>query len=721
MVASQVVLAQFASVSCAYVGAHMVGHPDRLGHISFGPFILRSRERELERDGSVVRIGSRALDILIALVERAGEVVAHRALWERVWPDAVVNESGIRVHIAGLRKALGESGAGGRYITNVPGRGYSFVAPIKISMSNSSLPSITSLVAASSAILPGCLERMIGRDELIPELVRKLLSSRFVTIVAPGGMGKTTVALSVAHALVPVFNGEAFLVDFGSLTDFRLIATTISSALRIAAHDGDPASSLTASLSGRRLLLILDNCEHMIEAIAPWAERLYLETEGVHILATSREALRVEGEQVYRLAALQTPSDTRSPTAEYVLRFPAAQLFVERAFAGGMVGPLSDADAPIVARICGSLDGLPLAIELAAGRVNAYGLQGTATLLENRFRLDWRGKRTALSRHQTLNAMLDWSYKLLSETEQSILQRLSIFNGSFDFDAARSVVAFRNCSDDSLTEALAGLVEKSMIACLVEAGAVVYRLLDTTRIYASKKLSDAGDAHLVSVRHARHVTRVLGKIKNRAPDGKETASFEIGLGNIRKALEWCFSESGDRSIGISLVAVASEPFLKASLFGEGSDWAELALAVLSNRDRGTAVDMALQEAGWSALQAASQGAHRPHRPARTLDVDANLEVSRSVGSTGVLLRSDAQRMSGANKSGCDSGGGALPPGSSRLVLATVDHLERADKNCGRASAPRRRLDDLLLLGGATPRLSPGPHSATRESLVGREG
>jgi predicted ATPase/DNA-binding winged helix-turn-helix (wHTH) protein len=582
----------------------MFDQADHVSHLSFGPFILRVRERQLERDGLALRLGSRAFDILVVLVERAGEIVTHRELLERVWPNTIVGEGSVRVHIVGLRKTLGETGNTGQYIANIPGRGYCFVAPIEASQRDSSLLiSRKPAAAAGAAILPVCLKHMVGREGLVSELIGRLLSSRFVSIVAPGGTGKTTVAISVAHALLPELHGDVFFIDFGSLADSRLIANTIASTLGITVHSGDPASTLTALLAHRRLLLVLDNCEHLIEAIAPLAERLHLEVEGVHILATSREALRVEGEQVYRLPALETPSDLGSPTAEYALSFPAVQLFVERAAAGGVFDTLSDADAPIVARICGNLDGVPLAIELAAGRVNAYGLHGTATLLENRFRLDWQGRRTALSRHQTLNAMLDWSYRLLSATEQLILRRLSIFTGRFDFDAVRSVAVFGDCSDENLTEGLVGLVEKSMVARLLEAGAVVYRLLDTTRIYAFHKLSDEGETDLVAARHARHFTHVLDKINDETSGEKETVSFEIRpyLGNVRKALEWCFSESGDRALGISLAAAASGPFLEASLFGECSDWAERALTVLCDRDRGTAVEMTLQEAlatGW---------------------------------------------------------------------------------------------------------------------------
>ena len=566
--------------------------------IFFGPFTLRFTERSLERDGAPIRLGSRELDTLILLVERAGEVVPHQEFLKRVWPNATVSKGSVRVTVAGLRKALGDDGDEARYITNVPGRGYCFIVSLETSPPKALEMPDPSRLATRAATLPACLKRMIGRESVIPALTSRLISSRFVSIVAAGGMGKTSVAVMAAHALLQEFDGKVFFIDCGSLADSRLIADTIGSTLGITVQPEDPVSSLVATLSDRKLLLVIDNCEHLIGTIAPIAERLFLETDRVHILATSRESLRVEGEHVYRLPPLETPAETVNPTAEYVMGFSAVQLFVERSAAGGAFEELTDADAPIVARLCDELDGLPLAIELAAGKVNALGLHRTATLLESRLRLTWEGRRTAVPRHKTLGAMLDWSYKLLSDSEQLILRRLSIFVGRFNFAAARNVVFAETCCDESLAEGLAGLVEKSLLSRFVEIGGLGYRLLDSTRVYAAVKLSEAGEADLVAARHARHLMEFLGRLKREDVAADEDRSFRITpqLGNARKALEWCFSEKGDPILGCLLVAATAELFVEASLISECRDWAEKALSNLRDEDRGTAVEMAIQEA-----------------------------------------------------------------------------------------------------------------------------
>ena len=385
--------------------------------ISFGPFQLFASGRRLLRDEVPLQIGSRSLDILIALVERAGEIVGKKELVARVWPDVVVEDGSLRTHVAGLRKALGCGSNGTRYIANVPGRGYCFVAPITRAPAPN--PRAADPLPAERPLrLPGRLARMIGRDDAVADLCTQLLRQRFVTIVGPGGMGKTTVAVSVAHALVSEFSGAIAFVDLVSIEDPRLVAATVASTLGLVVRTSDPISSLVGFLEQKRILLVLDNCEHVIESVAVLAERIYGAAPRAYILATSRESLRVEGEHVHKLSPLGAPDAHCVRTAAETLTFPAVQLFMERAAAGGNPIDLSDADACLVAYICRKLDGIALALELAAGRVGTFGIRGTAELLELRFKLVWQGRRTALPRHQTLNAMLDWSYNLLTERSE---------------------------------------------------------------------------------------------------------------------------------------------------------------------------------------------------------------------------------------------------------------------------------------------------------------
>ena len=459
--------------------------------IKFGPFCLFVRERRFERDGRAVKVGSRALDTLMVLADRAGEVVSNEELTARVWPDTSVEESSLRVHIAGLRKALGDGKDGARYVTNVPGRGYCLVA--QVSRSSSSTPPSPHRSAPRSHNLPSRLARIVGREDAIREISEQLSTTRFVSVVGPGGMGKTTVAVAVAHALAHDFGGDVQFVDLGSTTEARQVATSIASALGLVLQTGDATSSLVAFLQDRRTLLVLDSCEHVVDAVAPLAERIFQDAPTISLLTTSRESLRVEGEHVHRMMPLDVPPASERLGAAEAMTFAAVQLFVERATAAGARLALTDVDAPVVADICRKLDGIALAIELAATRVDAYGIRGTAALLENRFKFLWQGRRTALPRHQTLSAMLDWSYDLLSDREKAVLRRVSIFVGPFALDGVAAVASDVDVNAERAVDSLGSLVDKSLVSVDAACAEARYRLLDTTRAYAQSKLDEANE------------------------------------------------------------------------------------------------------------------------------------------------------------------------------------------------------------------------------------
>jgi predicted ATPase/DNA-binding winged helix-turn-helix (wHTH) protein len=568
--------------------------------ICFGPFRLFATERVLEKGGVPVRLGSRALDILIALVDRPAEVVGKKELIAKVWPDLVVDEGSLRFHISALRKALGEGRSGTRYVTNVSGRGYCFAAPISRAASPPAL--LSNSLAHSHVGLPPRPTGMVGRDETVELISEELIARRFLTIVGPGGIGKTTVAIAVSRTTLAAFEGAVHYVDFGPLGSPSLVANRVASTVGLPGNFDDPlaalpVTALPAFLRDRRMLLVLDSCEHLIETIAPLAERVFREAPEVHILATSREPLQVEGEQVHRIPPLAVPPDDEPLTAACALTFPAVQLFVERAAADGSGFELNDADAPIVGKVCRRLDGIALALELAAGRVGAYGIKGIASLLDGPCRLLWHGRRTALPRHQTLCAMLDWSYNLLDESERAILRGLSMFVGAFSLEAAQFVAAGDILEREQVAEAIAGLVAKSLVAVETNHTGTLYRLLDTTRAYVLTKLEDGGERNTIAQRHAIYYREFLERIEIASLTCSRNNGAVEGwryLSNARAALEWSFSEQGDKDVGTALAAASGPLFLELSLLTECRFWMERAIA--EHGGQGDRREMELQEA-----------------------------------------------------------------------------------------------------------------------------
>jgi len=544
----------------------------------FGPFRFFPAERRLLKGKTPVQIGSRELDILSALVERAGEVVTKRELFARVWPDVIVEESSLRVHVAGLRKVLADGQDQARYIVNIPGRGYSFVA----SLTGTSAPAARTWARAP----PQQSTRVIGRDQDINAVAELVAGHRFVTVYGPGGVGKTTLGLAVAKAQSRAFSEGVCFVDLSLSVGVHTVADALASALELVVGTGDSTANILEFIRGREMLLVLDSCETTIGDAAVLAESIIQQAPGVAILATSREPLRAQSEHVYPLEPLSFPPEGALTTTLDLLEFSAAQLFCERAAAAGYRAELKDTDAVVIGDICRRVDGNALALELAASRVNTYGLRQTADLLDSHMKLTWRGRRTAPPRHQTLTAMLDWSYALIGEPERDVLRQLSVFVGGFGLDEARGVAG----GSDVAIEELEQLVLKSLVAVDTSGQSPRYRLLDTTRAYAGAKLRETGKANEVSRRHARHYLDWLTRSTHVAAVPLELAS------NIRAALEWALSDGGDPHIGVGLATYACELFLRLGLVAENRRWSERALETLSPGRAGSLQDMALRAA-----------------------------------------------------------------------------------------------------------------------------
>jgi predicted ATPase/DNA-binding winged helix-turn-helix (wHTH) protein len=490
-------------------------------NLQFGPFELSIGERVLRRDGHVLPLGGRALDILIYLADRPGEVIAKQELIDHVWSDVTVEEGSLRVHVAAIRKALGDGQFGNRYIANIKTRGYSFVGTVVPLAGGTESRNGRS---RQQGRLPARPPMMIDRESVISEVNDKLRDGRFVTLLGPGGIGKTTIASAVGRAAAEEFGGEVYLVDLEGLTDPRHVAGAVATSLGLALKSKDPSLELVDLVRSRKLLIILDSCEHVIDAVASVAEQLYRETAQVHLLATSRECLKVEGERCCRVLPLDFPPDGSEQTAKAVLRYPAAQLFVQRVAARAGSFVLTDEEAPFVAEMCRKLDGLPLAIELAASQVAALGIKNTVARLVSRLQLLRLSHRTAVPRHRTLRATLDWSYNLLSDGERIVLRRIAPFVGHFTLEGARYVAGEPGVGTGEIFDAVAGLVEKSLIATRLDDGQQRYRLLDTTRAYALGKLEEHDELDMISGRHAKYVAEFLESQRadlSRRPSGRD--------------------------------------------------------------------------------------------------------------------------------------------------------------------------------------------------------
>jgi predicted ATPase/DNA-binding winged helix-turn-helix (wHTH) protein len=565
---------------------------------SFGPFSFIVGDRLLTKGGASVQLSARALDILAIFIARPNEIVSKQELMSEVWPDVTVEDGTVRFHMTSLRKALGDGKDGARYITTIAGRGYCFVAPVSRLSDDESIDSANSASSGFPHVnLPGRLSRMIGRADEVRAVSARLAASRFVMILGAGGVGKTTVAVAVGHELVESFSGSVIFVDLGALSAPDLVATTLASMLGLSVTTSDATSGIIAYLRDKRVLLLLDTCEHLIDEVATLASSIFQGAPDVHILATSREALRVEGETVYRLDTLACPPNDSNLTAAMARTFPATQLFMDRAKASGARLEFGDSEAAIAASICRKLDGVALAIELAAGRVEAHGLEQTAALLDKRLTRLWQGMRTAPPRQRTLQATLDWSCELLSDLERVVLRRLAVFVGHFTMEAALEVVTSADVDRDRVFDVVDNLVSKSMVALSPVGAMMRYRLLDTTRAYALDLGADDAELADLAVRHANYYRRWLEQVGTEwltLSSGAQRALHLASLANTRAALEWCFAAHGDVGSGVRLAAAAMPVFLAMSLLPECQRWSERAIGALDDTTRGGIEEMRLR-------------------------------------------------------------------------------------------------------------------------------
>ena len=575
--------------------------------IRIGTLHVFPDRREIRANGELLRIGSRAFEILELLIQANGALVSKDEIMQRVWPHTFVEENNLQVHIASLRKALGQDRD---LIVTVPGRGYRLVsAPAE---GAAAVRSATSWLAPAPTAL-------VGREQMVADVLAALDASRVVTLVGAGGIGKTRVAVEAALRAEARFPDGTAFVSLATVACPQFVPAALADALDLAL----PARSLTleavlASVAHRRMLLVLDNCEHLLDAAARIAAVLTESDTGLRVLATSREALRIHGERQCPVPPLEV-GDEGSDAAD-TLGASAVQLFAARACAADPRFPLDERSVSLMASVCRHLDGLPLAIELAAARAAVLGIDVLADHLDDHFRLLTGGFRTALPRHRTLQAMYDWSYRLLADAERVLLRWLGVFRDGFSIEAVRDIVGTKGLADADLLDTIAGLVSKSLVNVENAHGVPRYRLLTTTRAYALQQLENNGECAAAALAHANYFLTLF----TLAPDGGDGSPAEARrdqvrreLGNLRAALDWAFSPDGHAETGIALAAVAVPCLLDLSLVDECRERARVALDAMRDLDATPARDDARKRllAAYAAALAQGSGSTRGVRDA----------------------------------------------------------------------------------------------------------
>nr|MDQ6925919.1 winged helix-turn-helix domain-containing protein [Candidatus Eremiobacteraeota bacterium] len=527
--------------------------------LCFDTFELQPVQRRLVVGGVPVAIGARAFDVLVALAERAGQLVSKQELLDLAWPGLVVEENNLQVQIAALRKLLGPQA-----IATIPGRGYRLaMAPKGLAVPEAG--GATPRVGADAGAPTTAVEELFGRQDDIDALRKSIREHGLVTIVGPAGIGKTRLAEAAVRPHADAFAEGMRLVELAPLVDATLVAPTIARALGVAM--GDAPSSLERALqalASQRLLLVLDNCEHVLEAVDAFVTPLRRSAPRIHVLATSQELLRHPDEHVYRLGPLSVPGEVaHAPSLDVAAGAGAVQLFVARVRALVNGFALTAKNVAGVVEICRRLDGIPLAIELAAARVPLLGVEGVRQRLDERFRLLTGGARVALRRHQTLRAALEWSHGLLTAPEQTVFAALGVFSGSFALESVQSLVAGPEIDAWAVLEHLGALVDKSLVA--VEGGAADvprYRLLETTRAFALELLAASGATLRTLRRHAEVTLEIFEHAHRDVMRGMPSADLlprlMPDLDNLRGALRWAAGTDGDYRIAVALFGAAIE-------------------------------------------------------------------------------------------------------------------------------------------------------------------
>jgi len=592
----------------------------------FGRFTLIGNRRLLLSDDLPVRLGGRALDILIALVESAGEFISRDDLIARTWGARIVEEINLRVHIAALRRILGDDDQGEpRYILNSPAKGYCFVAPV---MRSGQRPLVAPVVRISPAPRQAPAT-VIGRDSFVADLADELQGSRLATIVGPGGIGKSAVATNVVTALAPRFPHGVCYVDLGGIADSETALVHLADALRYAPRECAAVEGLANSLCDRQVLLVLDGCEGVVDLLAMLVEEVLATTANVVVLATSREPLRVRGERVHRLTSLSIPPIGFASSIETTSDFSAIRLLLERARAASSNFELVESDVPHLTEICRRLDGIPLAIELAACRIEHLGVRGLLKEIDDGFDILEDIRPVHVPRHRSLRASFGWSFAGLTTEEQTALVNLSVFEAAFSLAYGVQLISITD-ADEGAAEIIGGLVAKSLVTVGVGKVGVCYRLLGVTRQYARELLNRRSDDSSV---YRRHATLMVSTFKaatdERARLSMRTWSerYASCVHDVRSAVAWVSRQSNEEALLLSLLAATVPLWFQLSAINEFCEWAGTGLGKIADASD---VDETDRIRVWSALGHARLQMWGPHEEALAA-FNRALELAEKLG------------------------------------------------------------------------------------------
>lgn len=457
--------------------------------------------------------------------------------------------------------------------------------------------------------LPIRLSSFVGREKELAELRRLLKGNRLLTLTGAGGCGKTRLALAAAGELVETFEDGVWLVDQASLADPSLVPQAVASTLGVREQPGRSLTeTLSAYLASKTMLLVLDNCEHLIETCAGLAESLLRSSPELRVLATSREALGISGEVAWPVPSLSLPDIRRLVDVESLSGYESTRLFVERAQAVKPAFALTEQNARAVVQICYRLDGIPLAIELAAARTKVLSAEEISERLDDCFGLLTTGNRTALPRQRTLHATMDWSHELLSEQERILFRRLSVFAGGFTLEAAESVCAGEDLERNEVLDLLSHLVDKSLVIMWEERAGTRYRLLETVRQYGRERLKESEEA--VGHRHASYFVGLAEEAEvelSGSDQARQLTLLQTEHDNFRAALSWSLGERGNVEFGVRLAAALWSFWFARGYVSEGRRWLEIAVSQAGSAAP-TARANALNGAGWLATFQEEYGA-----------------------------------------------------------------------------------------------------------------